>query len=97
MGECARIWRGGCIIRAQFLNDITTAFKTKPDLPNLMMDAKFSRELSETLAKEGKFMLMSEACNGFLLSTDWVGPRPGEWGYGYSYSHDIMWQAVDLP
>eukprot|EP00322_Chrysochromulina_rotalis_P022705 CAMPEP_0115841086 /NCGR_PEP_ID=MMETSP0287-20121206/7109_1 /TAXON_ID=412157 /ORGANISM="Chrysochromulina rotalis, Strain UIO044" /LENGTH=666 /DNA_ID=CAMNT_0003294725 /DNA_START=103 /DNA_END=2100 /DNA_ORIENTATION=+ len=39
-----------------------------------------------------KFFLMTEACNGFALGTSFVGARPGEWGYGYSYSHDIMWQ-----
>jgi len=39
-----------------------------------------------------KFMLMSEACNGYESSTAWFGPRPGDWGYGYSYSHDILWQ-----
>lgn len=40
-----------------------------------------------------KFMLMSEACNGFDITSDkWFGPRPGEWGYGYDYSHDILWQ-----
>jgi len=39
-----------------------------------------------------KFMLMTEACNGYSLGTEWVGPRPGDWGYGYSYSHDVMWQ-----
>jgi len=39
-----------------------------------------------------KFVMMTEACAGFVLQTGWVGPRPGEWGYGYAYSHDIMWQ-----
>jgi len=40
-----------------------------------------------------KFVLMSEACNGFDITSDkWFGPRPGEWGYGYDYSHDILWQ-----
>jgi len=39
-----------------------------------------------------KFMLASEACNGYSLGTEWVGPRPGDWGYGYSYSHDVLWQ-----
>ncbi|CAE8692070.1 unnamed protein product [Polarella glacialis] len=39
-----------------------------------------------------KFMLMTEACNGYVLGTEWVGPRPGDWGYGYAYSHDILWQ-----
>ncbi|MEA5079261.1 MAG: NADP-dependent phosphogluconate dehydrogenase [Anaerolineaceae bacterium] len=40
--EIARIWRGGCIIRARFLNDISAAFKRSPDLANLMMDPQFA-------------------------------------------------------
>jgi len=39
-----------------------------------------------------KFLLMTEACSGYSLGTSWVGPRHGEWGYGYSTSHDILWQ-----
>ncbi|HFQ95514.1 MAG TPA: NADP-dependent phosphogluconate dehydrogenase, partial [Anaerolineae bacterium] len=42
-GEIARIWRGGCIIRAAFLNDITAAYQENPDLPNLLL-APFFRE-----------------------------------------------------
>jgi 6-phosphogluconate dehydrogenase len=42
-GELARIWRGGCIIRAAFLNDIRTAFERNPDLSNLLMDAEFGQ------------------------------------------------------
>ena len=41
--EIARIWRGGCIIRARFLNDISAAFNETPDLPNLLL-APFFRE-----------------------------------------------------
>jgi 6-phosphogluconate dehydrogenase len=41
-GEIAKIWRGGCIIRARFLNDIRTAFSRNPDLPNLMVDPEFA-------------------------------------------------------
>ncbi len=37
-GEIAKIWRGGCIIRAQFLNKISAAFARDPDLPNLLLD-----------------------------------------------------------
>jgi 6-phosphogluconate dehydrogenase len=37
-GEIAKIWRGGCIIRAQFLDTIKNAFDHTPDLPNLLMD-----------------------------------------------------------
>ncbi|MBT3336952.1 MAG: NADP-dependent phosphogluconate dehydrogenase [Anaerolineae bacterium] len=44
--EIARIWRGGCIIRARFLNDIREAFKRNADLPNLMVDAEFAKELN---------------------------------------------------
>jgi 6-phosphogluconate dehydrogenase len=40
--EIARIWRGGCIIRARFLNDIRGAFERNPGLTNLMMDPEFS-------------------------------------------------------
>jgi 6-phosphogluconate dehydrogenase len=34
----ARIWRGGCIIRAALLEKIRAAYKTKPDLPNLLLE-----------------------------------------------------------
>jgi 6-phosphogluconate dehydrogenase len=39
--EIAKIWRGGCIIRAALLEDIRRAFAENPDLPNLIMDEKF--------------------------------------------------------
>ncbi len=42
-GEIARIWRGGCIIRARFLDDIRAAFAQEPELPNLLV-APFFRE-----------------------------------------------------
>ncbi|MGA2380672.1 MAG: NADP-dependent phosphogluconate dehydrogenase, partial [Spirochaetia bacterium] len=34
----ARIWRGGCIIRAKLLEPVRAAFRAKPDLPNLLLD-----------------------------------------------------------
>ena len=34
----ARLWRGGCIIRAALLEDICTAFHARRDLPNLLLD-----------------------------------------------------------
>jgi 6-phosphogluconate dehydrogenase len=37
-GQIAKIWRGGCIIRAALLEDIRAAFAARPDLPNLLMD-----------------------------------------------------------
>jgi 6-phosphogluconate dehydrogenase len=44
-GEIARIWRGGCIIRAAFLNDITAAYRSQPDLPNLLVAPFFRQEI----------------------------------------------------
>ncbi len=38
----ARIWRGGCIIRAALLEDIRAAFRTNPDLNNLLLDPKLA-------------------------------------------------------
>ena len=40
-GDMARIWRGGCIIRAKFLNRITDAFDNDPGLPTLIVDPYF--------------------------------------------------------
>ncbi|MEM9921262.1 MAG: NADP-dependent phosphogluconate dehydrogenase [Bacteroidota bacterium] len=41
----ARIWRGGCIIRAALLENIRKAFSTNPELPNLMVDPDFAKLL----------------------------------------------------
>lgn len=40
-GEIAKIWRAGCIIRAQFLQKITDAYEKDADLANLMLDDYF--------------------------------------------------------
>jgi 6-phosphogluconate dehydrogenase len=44
--EIARIWKGGCIIRARLLNTIMQAFERAPDLPNLMLDAAIQPQLA---------------------------------------------------
>jgi 6-phosphogluconate dehydrogenase len=43
LSETARIWRGGCIIRAQFLEPISEAFRKRKRLPNLLLDPAFKR------------------------------------------------------
>ncbi len=45
-GEISMIWRGGCIIRARFLQRIKEAFERDPQLPNLLLDPYFSQELA---------------------------------------------------
>jgi len=43
----ARIWRGGCIIRAALLEKIRAAFRRQPDLPNLLLDQEFADPVGE--------------------------------------------------
>ena len=42
-GDMAKIWREGCIIRAQFLQKITDAYEKNPELKNLMLDDYFKK------------------------------------------------------
>ncbi|MEM1891672.1 MAG: NADP-dependent phosphogluconate dehydrogenase, partial [Nitrososphaerota archaeon] len=45
--EVARIWRGGCIIRARLLNMIMDVYSRRPDLTNLLLDSAYAKELCE--------------------------------------------------
>src|SRR5881396_808609 len=45
MGALATIWRGGCIIRAKFLDRIKEAYEQSPDLPSLMLAPFFQKAL----------------------------------------------------
>ncbi|MFL6111487.1 MAG: NADP-dependent phosphogluconate dehydrogenase, partial [Catenulispora sp.] len=49
-GAMARIWRGGCIIRARFLNRITEAYERDRDLPLLLADDYFTDAVGHSLA-----------------------------------------------
>ncbi|HHW84498.1 MAG TPA: NADP-dependent phosphogluconate dehydrogenase [Actinomycetales bacterium] len=49
LGGLAKIWRGGCIIRAGFLNDITEAYRNNPNLPLLMAEDAFASKINETV------------------------------------------------
>jgi 6-phosphogluconate dehydrogenase len=49
-GAMARIWRGGCIIRARFLNRITEAYERTPDLPLLLADEYFTGAVGNGVA-----------------------------------------------
>ncbi|GII66027.1 6-phosphogluconate dehydrogenase, decarboxylating [Sphaerisporangium krabiense] len=46
LGAMATIWRGGCIIRARFLDRIRAAYEADPGVPTLLADASFADELS---------------------------------------------------
>ncbi|MEG5172600.1 decarboxylating NADP(+)-dependent phosphogluconate dehydrogenase [Microcoleus sp. B3-D7] len=45
LSEISRIWKGGCIIRAGFLDKIKTAFKDDPTLPNLLLAPEFKQSI----------------------------------------------------
>lgn len=45
--EIAAIWRGGCIIRARFLQKITDAYKNNADLVNLLLDPYFNEQVQK--------------------------------------------------
>ncbi len=49
-GEIARIWRGGCIIRARFLQKITEAYERDPTLANLLLDPYFVETIADAQA-----------------------------------------------
>ena len=47
-GDIATIWRGGCIIRAKFLNRIVEAYKRDAGLHNLLLDSFFTDVIAKT-------------------------------------------------
>ncbi len=49
MGRLASIWRAGCIIRAAFLDDITRAYATRPDLPLLLAAEPFATRIQQAV------------------------------------------------
>ena len=58
-GEIAQIWRGGCIIRAVFLQKITDAFTRKPDLANLFLDPYFNKTVQKAQANWRKVIALA--------------------------------------
>jgi 6-phosphogluconate dehydrogenase len=47
LAEIARIWTGGCIIRAKLLAEIMSAYTSDPDLPNLMLSPEIAPRMNE--------------------------------------------------
>ncbi len=57
MGGVALMWRGGCIIRSAFLNDIKQAYDKNPELENLLMDEFFFGVLNKYQASWRKAII----------------------------------------
>lgn len=62
-GEIAMIWRGGCIIRARFLQRIKDAFDRDHALPNLLLDEYF-RKVIETTQEDWRTVVSQAALSG---------------------------------
>ncbi len=59
LSDIATIWRGGCIIRARFLNRIVEAYQRDPALHNLLLDRYFTRAIRK--AQRGWRVVVSTA------------------------------------
>jgi 6-phosphogluconate dehydrogenase len=68
LSEIARIWTGGCIIRADFLGDIMRAYQADPDLPNLLLDPTIAQQADETVGG---------ARRTIVTARSWGIPVPG--------------------
>ncbi|MHB8276322.1 MAG: NADP-dependent phosphogluconate dehydrogenase [Candidatus Humimicrobiaceae bacterium] len=56
LGKIAEGWRAGCIIRAQFLNEITKGYEASPNLSNLLAVPKFKNYINQNLDKLASFI-----------------------------------------
>ncbi len=50
LGEIASLWRGGCIIRADFLDSIRKAYEANPELENLVLDPTLREQVEKAVA-----------------------------------------------
>jgi 6-phosphogluconate dehydrogenase len=67
-GEIAQIFRGGCIIRAAFLQKITEAFARDPELANLLLDPYFTGAIN-TAQKSWRKVVALAAEHGVSVPT----------------------------
>ncbi len=84
----ARIWRGGCIIRAALLEDIRAAFQARCKLPNLLLDPNLSNKVMEHQEN-----LRSLVCEASQLGI----PVPGLMvSLGYLDAYRSAWMPANL-
>ncbi|HEX3385303.1 MAG TPA: NADP-dependent phosphogluconate dehydrogenase [Mucilaginibacter sp.] len=66
LDEIAKIWRGGCIIRSLFLNDIYNAYQHDPKLAHLLLDNKVEELVSGSL-KGARTVVSAAVCAGVAV------------------------------
>lgn len=79
LGKIASIWRGGCIIRAVFLDRITEAYQKNPNLPNLLVDEHMGETVKKCIDGWRKLICLA-VTNGIA-----VPAMAGSLGYFDSY------------
>jgi 6-phosphogluconate dehydrogenase len=84
-GEIAQIWRGGCIIRARFLQKITNAYAANSRLKNLMLDPYFTNAMNEGQAGWRKVIALA-VTNGI----------PAQ-GFSAALAYYDGYRSADLP
>ena len=88
LSAVARIWRGGCIIRATLLDDICAAYQVRPELPDLLLDANLSLKVQEH--QEDLRKIICQAVNAGV-------PVPGLMvSLGYLDALRSAWQPANL-
>lgn len=66
LSEIAKIWRGGCIIRSSFLNDIYNAYEKDKALPHLLLDSDVAKTVGETIGGVRK-VVSTATLNGIAI------------------------------
>lgn len=66
--EIAQIWRGGCIIRAAFLQKITEAYEKRPELKNLLLDEYFQATIAR-YQKSWRWVVSEASLHGLPVPT----------------------------
>jgi len=74
LAEISRIWKGGAIIRARFLDRIKEAYREQPDLPNLLVHPAFGSWVSKAQVVPPSVTTTAIAGSGCRRTS----PRPRE-------------------
>lgn len=87
LGAISAIWKGGCIIRAKFLDRIKAAYDRNPHLPNLLLDEEFAAEVNET---QGSWRTVASLAlaNGIAIPA-----LAGSLGYYDSFRREVLASA----
>jgi 6-phosphogluconate dehydrogenase len=84
LGEIARIWKGGCIIRAAFLDKIKQAYQRDANLANLLMDHEFAEAI---MSRQGAWRMIVQTAARMGVA---VPASAASLGYFDSYRRDRL-------